>query len=128
MTLLTGPKFVWKPLLLKGKYDKEKNVSDFFEHIQSQRTLWSSSASDFSKKKLMMTKHFQSNTHFFREHYYYKLYPPNQNECQKNILRDFSTKIQISNLIYFKSLLDNRLPKLAKKGTSTVQIKDKNDL
>jgi hypothetical protein len=82
----------------------------------------------FQKKKLMMTKHFQSNTHFFREHYYYKLYPPNQNECQKNILRDFSTKIQISNLIYFKSLLDNRLPKLAKKGTSTVQIKDKNDL
>lgn len=37
----------------KPPFDKEKkkDVSDFFEHIQSQRTLWSSCASDFSKKK-----------------------------------------------------------------------------
>ena len=47
---LNGPQIrvCEKPLLIRKL---KKDVSDFFEHIQSQRTLWSSCASDFSKKK-----------------------------------------------------------------------------
>ena len=88
----------------KPPFDKEKkDVSDFFEHIQSQRTLWSSCASDFSKKSLWW-QHTSNHTYTFLDvkHYYYDLKPSLLNITAKNVRLVSAESNLISILQYLK--------------------------